>query len=54
WEAPKQFQLEFAYDYDGLDKDGCPVVAIPFGKWDVRKAVESGQKAIYLRYFDQL
>ena len=30
------------------------VAVIPFGKWDVRKAVADGQKDVYLRYFDQL
>ncbi|CAG7717740.1 unnamed protein product [Allacma fusca] len=39
---------------NGFDKDGCPVAVIPYGKWDVRKAIADGKKDIYLRYFDQM
>ncbi|CAG7828908.1 unnamed protein product [Allacma fusca] len=54
WQAPAQFQSDFAYDMNGVDKDGAPVFIVPFGKWDIKAAVASGQKDVYLRYFIQL
>lgn len=54
WEPPSHFSEDYPYEITGVDKDGCPVLVVPFGHWDVRKVCEQGRKSDYIRYVDQL
>jgi hypothetical protein len=44
------------YDIDGVDKEGGPVVIIPFtnDQWDIRKYTVSGQRQVLTRHWDQM
>ncbi|OXA49432.1 Phosphatidylinositol/phosphatidylcholine transfer protein SFH6 [Folsomia candida] len=48
------FEQEFRFEIQGCDKEGRPVVSIPVGDWDVRRAVLAGQSDKLIRYFDKL
>ncbi|CAG7824057.1 unnamed protein product [Allacma fusca] len=54
WEPPASFQQDYPYDVNGFDRDGCPLLLIPWGRWDIRKAVQADQKDEYIRYVDQM
>jgi len=48
------FREKFPYDNDGVTKDGLPILLVKFGKWNIREAVENGEKDQFLRYAYQM
>jgi hypothetical protein len=54
WKPPESYANMFPFEISGRSKEGCPVVIIPFGKWDARSACEAGEKAQFLRRIDQM
>ncbi|CAG7831520.1 unnamed protein product [Allacma fusca] len=55
WEAPREFQKAFPYYLSGFDEENAPIWIAEFGKWDVRKIIESGpeNEKILRRYIQQ-
>jgi hypothetical protein len=47
-------EQDFPYEICGADKEGCPLLVVPFGAWDVRRVCEQGMKKDYIKYVDQL
>lgn len=45
---------KFPYDNDGRDKNGRPILVVPFGKWNIREAVEQGLREKFIRYVIQM
>ncbi|CAG7729811.1 unnamed protein product [Allacma fusca] len=54
WQAPSEFVSQYPYDMDGEDKEGYPVFLVPLGRWDIRRAYESGHQKLMRQYIDQL
>jgi len=54
WKQPAWMEQFFQYEICGHSRDGSPVIVFPFGKWDVRRAVELGEADKWLRLTDQL
>jgi hypothetical protein len=52
WEPPEHFSDEYDWDIVGADRESRPIAVIPFGVWDVRKAINSGEREEWLRYID--
>ncbi|XP_035714226.1 SEC14-like protein 2 isoform X2 [Folsomia candida] len=48
------FEKDFPFDIQGCDKEGRPVITVPVGDWDIRKAVLAGKQKRTMRYFDKL
>jgi hypothetical protein len=54
WLPPPHFRTQFYWEIVGEDREGCPIVALPIGVWDFRKAINAGEREDWLRYMDQL
>ncbi|XP_021961916.1 SEC14-like protein 2 [Folsomia candida] len=48
------FDREFRVHIEGCDKSGRPILSIPVGDWDLRRAVVAGQSNRLMRYFSKL
>ncbi|CAG7786223.1 unnamed protein product [Allacma fusca] len=54
WRKPQFFSNGFNFMAPGVDKDGCILCIVPFGKWDLRGAVEAGHRADVVRFANQI
>ncbi len=54
WEPPANYAVDFPYNGDGIDAEGRPIIIVPLGIWDPRKAANAGEQEIWLRYYDQI
>ncbi|XP_035710360.1 SEC14-like protein 2 [Folsomia candida] len=55
WTPPAPLSRKnYPYEITGVDKEGCPVLVVAFGQWDIRRVCELGVKSEYIRYVDQL
>ncbi|OXA58288.1 hypothetical protein Fcan01_07345 [Folsomia candida] len=50
WKSPEYLHKDLPYSIPGFDKNGGPVVHIPFGKWNHRCWVEKGYGEDLLRW----
>ncbi|XP_035712244.1 SEC14-like protein 2 [Folsomia candida] len=48
------FDREYRVLIEGCDKTGRPVISIPVGDWDLRRAIVAGQSERLKRYFSKL
>jgi len=54
WEPPSEFLDICALEFLGYDNGNAPVIYSPFGRWDLKKVVNKGQKDTFIRYYDQV
>ena len=54
WIPPATYPIEYNYEIVGEDLEGRPITVVPFGVWDVRKVINSGERNSWLRYTDQM
>ncbi|XP_021959846.2 SEC14-like protein 2 [Folsomia candida] len=48
------FDREYRVLVEGCDKSGRPVLSLPVGDWDLRRAIVAGQSDRLMRYFSKL
>ncbi|XP_021962022.1 SEC14-like protein 2 isoform X2 [Folsomia candida] len=48
------FDREFRVNVEGCDKTGRPILSIPVGDWDLRRAIVAGQSDRLRRYFSKM
>ncbi|XP_035712428.1 SEC14-like protein 2 [Folsomia candida] len=48
------YDREFRVLVEGCDKTGRPVLSLPVGDWDLRRAIVAGQSDRLMRYFSKL
>jgi len=53
WEAPDDIKRRYPYYQAGFDNENRPVWVNEFGKWDIKRLVESGETAVFDKYTDQ-
>ncbi|ODN05657.1 SEC14-like protein 2 [Orchesella cincta] len=54
YKSPDVIRNDYLYKFTGYDKDGLPVLVVPYGKWEVRRVLERGLKEESLRHCHQL
>ncbi|ODN04853.1 SEC14-like protein 4 [Orchesella cincta] len=45
---------KFPYNLDGFDREGRPVLTMPFGSWDVRSFIEANGPDKFVLYLNQM
>ncbi|CAG7694879.1 unnamed protein product, partial [Allacma fusca] len=54
WNPPERFLKELPLEFLGYDNENSPVVVAPYGKWDLKKCADLGEKEEFVKYCDQL
>ncbi|CAG7734384.1 unnamed protein product [Allacma fusca] len=54
WNPPERFLKELPLEFLGFDNENSPVVVVPYGKWDLKKCADLGEKEEFVKYCDQL
>ncbi|XP_021956536.2 SEC14-like protein 4 [Folsomia candida] len=54
WTAPPMLTTTYSVKLVGFDKEGSPILFLPFGSWDIRQALEKGHKEAMVKYKDKI
>ncbi|CAG7732641.1 unnamed protein product, partial [Allacma fusca] len=54
WNPPERFSKDLPMEFLGYDNENSPVVVMAYGKWDLKKCVDAGEKEEFVKYLDQL
>ncbi|CAG7730495.1 unnamed protein product, partial [Allacma fusca] len=54
WNPPDRFLKELPMEFLGYDNENSPVIVVPYGKWDLKKCADLGEKDVFIKYCDQL
>jgi len=61
WRPPNDLSSHFRFEIFGYDKDTCPIIYVPFGKWDLRTHLSAEGEAhkqdtirLCFYYFEQV